>query len=436
MRLSVVRLAALLACGIFAAHSGAAAPSEKVIHSFCSGETRVICSDGSKPRAALVNVNNTLYGTTSTGGANGRGGVVFSVNPASGAETVLYSFCGQSGCADGATPLAGLIAVKGALYGTTLGGGTFGYGTVFSIDPGTGAESTLYSFKNNGTDGDGPFAPLVKYEGELYGTTAYGGPTKCNNGGGPPGCGTVFSIRLKDGVERIVYSFQDNGADGDNSLAGLTVVGGSLFGTTSTGGTGNCNWPGGCGTVFSVDPKTGVENVVYSFCSQQNCADGERPEASLIDVNGTLYGTTVFGGTYDRGTVFSINPATGAEAVVYSFHDYLTDGVNPIANLIEVGGMLYGTTAAGGSNSIRCLYYCGTVFSLDPGTGTETILYTFCFPHKCSDGINPSATVSDVNGTLYGTTYNGGGSTSCGKTGCGTVFSLQLNDRNSKPIGK
>jgi len=86
-------------------------------------------------------------------------------------------------------------------------------------------------------------------------------------------------------------------------FASLIAVNGTLYGTTYAGGvTGWENY--GCGTVFSVDPSTGAETVLYSFCSQQNCTDGATPVGSLISAKGKLYGTTVAGGTYDYGTVF------------------------------------------------------------------------------------------------------------------------------------
>lgn len=81
---------------------------------------------------------------------------------------------------------------------------------------------------------------------------------------------------------------------------------GTLYGITALGGNNSCVY--GCGTVFSLDPNTGVEKVLYSFCSQQNCTDGGRPFASLIDLKGTLYGTTTYGGAYVTGTVFALTP--------------------------------------------------------------------------------------------------------------------------------
>jgi uncharacterized repeat protein (TIGR03803 family) len=234
-------------------------------------------------------VNGTLYGT-SGGGANGKG-TVFSITP-SGKEQVLYSFRGGT---DGAGPAAGVTDVKGTLYGTTEGGGAYSTyyvgpaGTVFSVTP-SGKEKVLHSF-GLGKDGIQPQAGLVEVKGTLYGTTGVGGSGAC----GRVGCGTVFSI-TPSGRETVLHSF--NGSDGQDPSATLLNVNGTLYGTTYIGGAY------GCGTVFSIT-LSGYETVVYSFggSSQDGCY---LPRSGVIDVNGTLYGTTFIGGAHNDGTVFSI----------------------------------------------------------------------------------------------------------------------------------
>ena len=135
--------------------------------------------DGERPYAGLINVKGTLYGTTHLGGANGDG-MVFSITP-SGTETVIYSFKGSG---DGEYPYAGLINVEGTLYGTTIEGGANGVGTVFSTTP-SGTETVLHSFGGSG-DGQYPYyGGLINAKGKLYGTTYYGGAH---------GDGTVFRL--------------------------------------------------------------------------------------------------------------------------------------------------------------------------------------------------------------------------------------------------
>jgi uncharacterized repeat protein (TIGR03803 family) len=396
---------------------------EKVLHSFGGG------TDGLHPFAAVIDVKGILYGTTSGGGILG-GGVVFAVNGKTGAETTVYSFCSEKHCADGYNPSAGLIDVKGTLYGTTSQGGT-GFdgqelGTAFALDPNTGSEKVLYSFCSlqNCPDGAYPLAGLINVNGVLYGTTQDGG-TSIND------YGTAFALDRKTGAETVLYSFcsQKNCTDGWNPNPALIAVNGTLYGTTIAGGTYGCGNGLGCGTVYSLDPNTGAETVLHAFAG--GSTDGDGPEASLIAVNGTLYGTTIEGGSgscgtgaYGCGTVFSLDPTTGAEKVSYSFcsRPNCTDGAEPFASLINVNETFYGTTIAGGGTGCGG-YGCGTVFSIDPNTGAETVLYSFCSKQNCADGAQPFASLIAVNsksGTkLYGTTSAGG------TYGYGTVFVLK-----------
>jgi uncharacterized repeat protein (TIGR03803 family) len=288
-----------------------------------------------------LNVGGMLYGTTQYGGGSsacsGGCGTVFAVTPA-GEEIMLYAFRGG---ADGANPTAGLIDVGGILYGTTSYGGANNYGTVFTITPG-GAENVLYSF-TGGNDGGNPMGRLVKFNGMLYGTTYTGGANHYY--------GTVFSITTH-GVEKVVYSFKDS-SDGAYPTAGLVSIGQAFYGTSMYGAAH-------LGTVFSVTPR-GSFKVLHSF---RGGRDGSEPVGDLINVGGTLYGVTYQGGStgcFDSlgcGTVFSGTPEK-VETKVYSFKGG-SDGFNPDAGLINLGGMLYGTTASGGTD------FNGTVFVITP----------------------------------------------------------------------
>jgi uncharacterized repeat protein (TIGR03803 family) len=378
----------------------AQAKTETVLYSFQNNG-----ADANLPVAGLINVKGTLYGTTQYGGASDVG-AVYAINPSTGSEKVLHSF--QNNGSDGYSPEAGLINVDGVLYGTTVSGGASGVGTVFSIDPATGAERVVYAFKNDGTDGNGPFASLIDVNGTLYGTTAGGGTGPGEAGPG----GTVFSLNLSTGAESVLYSFVTENGEGYSPVAGLTYVDGILYGTASLGGLYNG------GTVFSIDPSTGAFSTLYEF--GQHSGDGNDPQGNMIDVHGTLYGTTFAGGTgvacsgsqSGCGTVFSINPTTGAESVLYSFHKVVTDGSGPLAGVIDVKGTLYGTTEQGGGSSDA-----GTVFAVNPSTGAESVLYSF--KKKGGDGIYPFDSLIDFRGALYGTTSNGGAQS------VGTVFKIK-----------
>jgi uncharacterized repeat protein (TIGR03803 family) len=312
--------------------------------------------DGFYPDAGLINVNGTLYGTTSKGGAYNKGSV-FKVTR-SGVEHILHSF--YKNAFDGAYPEAGLTDVNGTLYGTTHGGGPHGKGTIFKIAT-SGKENVIYSFGTDGTyDGAWPAASLTQLKGTLYGTTTGGGKYS-----GCPhllGCGTIFAV-TPSGKERVIHNFRGAEGDGDQPVAGLTVMNGDLYGTTVFGGVAPCY--AGCGVVFKVT-KSGAETVLHRFRG----SDGAYPGAGLAPLHGALYGTTNNGGGYSRcsnscGTVFKID-AAGHETVMYRFRGN-PDGQNPEGALTEVGGVLYGTTAYGGlycegSHSMGC----GTVFQINP----------------------------------------------------------------------
>jgi uncharacterized repeat protein (TIGR03803 family) len=387
---------------LFLVVAPAHAQTETVLYSFCSQPG---CADGEYPYVyakLVLGGKGNLYGTTYYGGANGYG-TVFKLTP-NGIETVLHSFAYDG--TDGTYPTVGLIRDKrGNLYGTTASGGPNDYGTVFEVNP-NGTETVPYSFCSQPSCADGahPFdGLLLDKKGNFYGTTYDDGAN---------GYGTVFELG-PNGTEAVLYSFcsLEGCADGASPWADLVMDKNSnLYGTTSEGG------KYGGGTVFELSPS-GTEIVLYNFCSQSGCADGEDPTAGLVlDKKGNLYGTTYFGGANRRGTVFEISP-NGTETVLHSFANDETDGAYPLAGLLrDKLGNLYGTTQSGGANGH--FHAFGTVFKLSPN-GTETVLYSFCSQPGCMDGSDPVAgLVMDKLGNLYGTTLDGGANDA------GTVFKV------------
>jgi uncharacterized repeat protein (TIGR03803 family) len=168
--------------------------------------------DGAYPYAGLVrDTEGNLYGTTYEGGSANLG-AVFVVSP-SGSGGVLYSFVGGV-YKDGQYPYAGVVRdTEGNLYGTTYGGGSYGLGVVFKVDN-TGAETVLYSFFGDGTDGAYPYGGLVLDKaGNIYGTTKNGGTLDQ---------GTVFKLS-KSGKETVLHSFAGYPTDGANPLGGLII---------------------------------------------------------------------------------------------------------------------------------------------------------------------------------------------------------------------
>jgi uncharacterized repeat protein (TIGR03803 family) len=272
---------------------------------------------------------------------------------------------------------------------------------------------TLYKFKG-GKDGKAPFAGLIfDAAGNLYGTTAEGGPNKSS--------GTVFQLTPgANGTwsETVLYSFcsASGCTDGATPLGGLVFdVDGNLYGTTQDGGNQ------GKGTVFQLTNGangTWTEKVLYSFCSAAGCTDGANPMAGLIfDAVGNLYSTAQWGGAQGRGTVFQLTPSANGDWTETVLHSFGKDGYRPMAGLIfDAAGNLYSTTMEG------AIHGGGTVFQLTPGANgawTETVLHTF--PSKRPyDGYDLWAgLIFDAAGNLYSTTFDGGA-----YAWYGTVFRL------------
>jgi uncharacterized repeat protein (TIGR03803 family) len=375
--------------------------------------------------------------------------------------TTLYNFCSRlkgSYCLDGANPRAGLIADNsGALYGTTWVGGAYDGGTVFKLTPPARGLSqwtltTLHNF-TGGADGEWPVAGLIFDNGALYGTTYQGGQPGCGGGG----CGTVFKLDPATLILTTLYAFT-GGADAGNPTAELVIgQGGLLYGT----GAGTIDQQEychdySCGTVFEIDPTSGVLTTLFTFAEDTNCycyPYGKIPFAGLVvDSAGNLYGTTVEGGCcgqeYGSGVVFELSPPPQGqtqwiESVLWNFcsRQSCADGGGPLGGMVfDRSGLLYGTTAVGGTGG------GGAVFELDPTTGMLITLESFPqFTANCPqcrtywpNGYGPAAglAIDYLPGgafVLYGTTEWGGGSTSTGCSvdgqgsdydSCGTVFEL------------
>jgi uncharacterized repeat protein (TIGR03803 family) len=342
----------------------AAAAAEKILYSFSGG------TDGANPEAGLLDAKGALYGTTAYGGSADCGGsgcgTLFRMTR-SGGETVLETF-GD----DGQEPRSAATRVGQMLYGTTSYGGE-----VYAFDLKTETGTALGSCP-------GSEATPVKVGGSLYATSVDGGDY---------GYGTVFATNLQSGATTVIHSF-GNGNDGALPHAGLVAVGDKVYGTTYYGGIG------GDGAVFVVDTSDGTESLIASL----NNASGENPVSALIQSGDYLYGTTLTGGAHHSGTIFSINikqpEITQQVKVLHGFGNGL-DGQAPAGALVDVGGTLYGTTESGGK------FGYGTVFSVDAQTGAEKVLYSF-IGGAYGDGAEPEAGLIYVNGVLYGTTYSGG----------------------------
>ena len=340
-------------------------------------------TDGSNPQVGLF--LNGIYGTTFLGGDPGCAcGTVFRILP-NGTFSTLHTFVGT----DGANPMGNLVAdANGNLYGTTSQGGTgsLAAGTIFKLAPpakpgGSWTETVLYTF-TGGADGAHPYAGLIRdTAGNLYGTT---------NVGGAFNHGTVFKLDTL-GNETVLHSFA-GAPDGAYPYGGvIRDNAGNLYGTTNDGGAFNA------GTLFRLS-GTGKETVLHSF---NGTTDGAHPSAGLtFDAAGNLCGTANQGGTDQEGTIFQL-AKTGRFIVLHAFTGSV-QGANPAAGLVlGASGYLYGTTSEGGNFDND-----GTIFQINPSTGAFTFLHTFASGNL---GNYPyTRLISDPAGNLYGATESGG----------------------------
>jgi uncharacterized repeat protein (TIGR03803 family) len=384
-------LATLLAFAAFCL--SAQAQTLTTLYSFTGG------ADGTQPNGLVRDSAGNLYGTARYAGDLNCNemqgcGTAFKLSQA-GTLTVLHTFVGG---ADGSLPEGTLfLDAAGDLFGTTVYGGNIycgssgGCGTVFKLNA-AGKKTVLYAFPNS-LEASLPGGGVIEdANGNLYGTTAWGGGAACVN------CGTVFKLRATGGSFTILHAFA-GGTDGQLPYAGLLRdASGNLFGTTYLGGAFNG------GTAFKLN-SAGKESLLHSFGSSP---DGIDPIAGVVADGAYLYGSTPNGGEYSVGTVFKVDKS-GNETVLHSF-GAPTDGVQPQGALIhDAAGNLYGTTYSGGA------FGYGTVFEID-ATGNETILYSF---GGGADGLGPDAgVILDAAGNLYGTTLSGGA------FGNGTIFKI------------
>jgi len=342
-------------------------------------------NDGASPEGTLVFSGGELYGTTVFGGSSNNG-TVFALNAVLTNYTVLKTFTGS----DGKNPNAGLVLSGNVLYGMTAGGGSSSNGTVFAITTGGTNFTVLTDF--TGGEGAVPDAGLALSGGVLFGTTTSGGSA---------GLGTVFAVNTNGTSYSVLENFTYS--DGAEPGGVLTLCGGVLYGTTTSDGSyGN-------GTLFALNTDGTGYTVLRNFAG----SDGANPYAGLAFSNGVLYGTTEAGGSAGAGTVFKVNTNGTGFAVLKEFDPGNSDGVNPFAGLTLSGGVLYGTTEAGGNAG------AGTVFRMKTDGLGYTVLKNFDF--NDADGASPLADLALSGGVLYGTTSEGGGS------GNGTVFAVNTN---------
>jgi uncharacterized repeat protein (TIGR03803 family) len=302
-------------------------------------------ADGASPKGSLISTEGTLYGTARFGGNSGSG-TVFAVNTNGSGFTVLHSFSAfpNNTNRDGALPTGGLLLMGNTLYGTTQGGG-LGSGTLFSVRTNDSTSfAVVHTFSStdiNGfnTEGDEPSAGLIASGDTLYGTTVAGGRS---------GIGTIFAVKINGTGFRTLYDF--GGGNSGHPFSSLTISSNMLYGTAFD-------------IVFKLDTDDLNFSTVHDF---RGASDGHAPEfAGVLLLGGTLYGTTYSGGSGNSGTVFAVNTDGTGFTNLHNFTGVVSfpfpansDGVRPAARLISYRGTLYGTTETGGKTA------AGTIFSI------------------------------------------------------------------------
>jgi uncharacterized repeat protein (TIGR03803 family) len=314
-----------------------------VLHEFAGSS-----SDGKFPSGNLVfDAAGNIYGTAGAG-ANGEG-IVYKLSPGAGGTwtfSIIYNF--GSSAEDGDGPAGGLVMdAAGNLYGATYDGGTDNLGTVYELSPGSDGswtEKVLYSFAS-GVDANFPAAPLVfDSAGNLYGTS---------NGGGTAGFGTVFEVSpASDGswTEQVLYSLPGTQALQYPEAPVWLDAAGNVY-TTAYGPVAPQH-----GSVFELikgSDGSWTESILYAFSGKDG--NGGGPDTGLVaDAQGNLFGATEYGGIDGgAGTIYELKKSASGhwgEEVVYQFKDR-PDGFGPVEGVVwGPGGLLYGVTFAGGND--------------------------------------------------------------------------------------
>jgi uncharacterized repeat protein (TIGR03803 family) len=314
----------------------------------------------------------------------------------------LYSF--PSGIGSAAADAGMVLDMSGNLYGVIASSQALPAGAIFKFNQATGAVTTLHVF-SGGADGALPQQTLVfDAAGTLYGTTEFGGDFACQ----PGGCGTVFKLDPTTQRMRTLHAFADIGADGAYPDTGALVfgAGGDLYGVTSAGGAA------GQGTIYTIPPAGGTLTTLAAFSAVPigNMAAG---------AHGSLYGATATGGPANAGTLFKLAPPARGQTdwtatTLYAFTG-TSDGGNPLSGVTAgPNGALFGSTISGGNASGN-----GTLFRYAPATGTFTTLHRF----SGGDGASPFVPLAvDAHDNLYGVTSSGGPPPRACTRGCGLVY--------------
>ena len=328
-----------------------------------------------------VNVNaqsgNILYGVALKGGAYDMG-VIFHLDPATGTQTVDYSFT-EGTHYDNDMPSGSLTLYDGILYGMTTLSGAGNQGMIYSWDPVSNSFDKKIDFTGS-ENGKYPYGSLTLSNGMFYGMTAEGG---ANNGG------VIFewdpAINLF--VKKIDFDGVYVNYKGRLPIGSLTGYNGKLYGMTAQGGS---YW---AGVLFEWDPVTNEYSKKIDF----DWNNGANPTGSLTVLNGKLYGVTQAGGANSWGNIFEWDPVSNSLVTKFEFVPGYT-GHYPPGTLTYHNGKFYGTTTFGGGDGV------GTLFEWDPVTNEFNVMKSF---DENSNERFPYGSVTLCGDKLYGMTSGG-----------------------------
>jgi uncharacterized repeat protein (TIGR03803 family) len=308
--------------------------TESIVHTFSSDV------DGSGPMGSPFRDDDGNLFVTTVGGGPRKNGTIVKLSPSGStyAETALLSLDGK----DGTQPASGFLNRHLRLFTTAQYGGKYGFGDVLALTTSSLKKQDVYDFKGSPSDAGAQASGLAEdATGALYGTTRFGGSA---------GDGTVFKLMPSPQgvVESVLWNFK-GGSDGSQPLDGVIIDGaGSLYGTTTLGGKSND------GVVFKLILSGGSyeEKILHTFTGG---SDGANPVAGLTVSGQVLWGTTSYGGgSSNDGTIFQVSPLGSGYSVRYAFNG--SNGSDPWGGLTLKGRVMYGTTTNGGADGAGSVY--------------------------------------------------------------------------------
>ncbi len=303
-------------------------------------------TDGAYPQGSLIISDDILYGMTTSGGANNKG-CIYKIDTTGNNFADIFDFNGSNGrCPHGA-----LLLLDDTLFGMTYYGGLNDLGCIFKVKTDGTGYHRLFDF--NDDNGSNPCGSLVFSEEVLYGMTPFGGLNDA---------GCIFSVNT-DGSNYLKLLDFNEYDHGSYPYGSLILSGDSLLGMTSSGGNENA------GCIFSIHKDgTGYKQIWY-FTDLQNA--GTNPYGSLTIAGNLLYGMTLYGGVYHRGTIFQVAIDSREYSTLWSFNTL--DGYHPYGDITVRGDSLFGITNEGGS------FDAGVVFRYVKNIALQTSNINFLF---------------------------------------------------------